>query len=93
MTLGYRILLSKEVDRDGNSALLAHELVHVRQWAESGRIGFSVNYVGSFLHGLGRSRSWRQAYLSIEAEQQARIETSDWIRRKSREELADGSDD
>ncbi|MDH3299374.1 MAG: DUF4157 domain-containing protein [Acidimicrobiia bacterium] len=82
MTLGYTILLAHEVDERGNSPLLAHELVHVRQWAEQGRIGFSGRYLGSFARGLRLHRSWRQAYLSIEAETEARRETSEWLRRK-----------
>lgn len=82
MTLGFTILLAHTVDEQGNSPLLAHELVHVRQWADQGRIGFPGRYLGSFVHGLRLHRSWRQAYLSVEAESEARRETSEWLRRK-----------
>lgn len=82
MTLGYTILLAKPVDEQGNSPLLAHELVHVRQWADQGRIGFTGRYVGSFVTGLRLHRSWKRAYLGIEAETEARRETSEWLRRK-----------
>ena len=82
MTLGYTILLAKEVDEEGNSPLLAHELVHVRQWAERGRLGFSTSYLGSFARGLRVHRSWNRAYLSVEAEAEARRETAEWLRRK-----------
>ena len=82
MTLGSTILLAHEVDEEGNSPLLAHELVHVRQWADRGRIRFSGRYLGSFLRGLRLHRSWKHAYLSIEAETEARREASEWLRRK-----------
>ncbi len=87
MTLGYTILLAEQIDEQGNSPLLAHELVHVRQWHEAGRLGFSGAYLRSFAHGLGRHRSWRQAYLSVEAEAEARRETSAWLRRRVEREL------
>lgn len=82
MTLGFTILLANTVDEQGNSPLLAHELVHVRQWADQGRIRFPGRYLGSFAHGLRLHRSWRRAYLSVEAETEARRETSEWLRRK-----------
>lgn len=84
MTLGFRVLVARDVADDGTSALLAHELVHVRQWAERGRLGFSTDYVMSFARGLGRHRRWQPAYRDIDAEREARIETTDWLRRQSR---------
>ena len=87
MTLGSTILLAHDVDEQGNSPLLAHELVHVRQWAEQGPIGFSGRYLGSFARGLTSHRSWRQAYLSIEAETEARREASAWLQRKVEREI------
>ena len=82
MTIGTTILLAADVGEDGNSPLLAHELVHVRQWAEQGRIGFSRRYLGSFVRGLRLHRNWNRAYLSIEAEAEARQEASEWLRRR-----------
>lgn len=87
MTLGYTILLARDVDDQGNSPLLAHELVHVRQWIEQGRVGFSGRYLRSFASGLRRHRNWRHAYLSIEAETEARRETSEWLRRRVEREI------
>jgi hypothetical protein len=84
MTLGYHVLLARPVGDDGQSALLAHELVHVRQWAEDGRIRFSTRYVLSFLRGLASHKRWGPAYRSVDAEVEARIETTDWLRRSSR---------
>lgn len=82
MTLGYRILLSRDERRDGSSALLAHELVHVRQWAERGLVGFSAGYLASFGRGLRHHRRWRPAYHDIEDEIDAREETARWLRRR-----------
>ncbi len=87
MTLGYTILLAHDIDEQGNSPLLAHELVHVRQWAEQGRIRFSGRYLGSFTRGLRLHRNWKQAYLSVEAETEARRETSAWLRRRVEREI------
>ncbi len=82
MTLGTTILLAVDVDEEGNSPLLAHELVHVRQWAEQGPVGFSRRYLGSFARGLNLHRNWNRAYLSVEAEAEARRETSEWLQRR-----------
>ncbi len=87
MTLGTTILLAHDVDEQGNSPLLAHELVHVRQWYEQGRLGFSGRYVGSFARGLRFHRNWKHAYLSIEAETEARRETSAWLQRRVEREI------
>ena len=87
MTLGYTVLLAHPVDEDGNSPLLAHELVHVRQWADQGRAGFSGRYISSFARGLKLHRNWRRAYLSIEAETEARLEASEWLRRKVQRDI------
>jgi hypothetical protein len=84
MTIGYRVLLARDVPDDGTSALLAHELVHVRQWARAGMVGFPVRYLSSFGRNLGHHRRWQQAYHDIEAEREARIETTDWLRRRAR---------
>lgn len=84
MTLHNRILLARPVDPDGTSALLAHELVHVRQWADQGLLRFAWNYVSAFVRNLARLRRWRPAYADIPAEQEARAETTDWLRRRAR---------
>lgn len=84
MTLGNHILLARPVDDDGTSALLAHELVHVRQWADRGFVGFSAAYLTSFGRNLSRHRRWGTAYRDIDAEREARQETTDWVRRRAR---------
>ncbi len=85
MTLGHTVLLARDVDADGNSSLLAHELVHVRQWSERGLVGFSARYLNSFASGLARHRSWNRAYHDIDAELEAKQETTDWLRRRTRD--------
>jgi len=59
--------------------LLAHELVHVRQYAELGLVRFLTTYVREYAQNLVRLRSHRAAYLAISLEKQARIETREWI--------------
>jgi len=83
MTIGFNIFLKAKIRPDGSSPLLAHELVHVRQWAELGWFGFSHRYLRSFAAGLVKQRSWMDAYRSIEAEREARIEATDWLRRRT----------
>ncbi len=85
MTLGRTVLLAKDVAADGDSSLLAHELVHVRQWSDQGVLGFSWRYVTSFAKNLKTERAWNAAYRQIDAEVEARVETTDWRRRKSKE--------
>ncbi len=82
ITIGRRIFLSTSVSEDGTSALLAHELVHVRQWAELGLIGFLWNYLGDFSRNLIRSKRWNHAYHQIRAEQEARSEAGRWNQRR-----------
>jgi hypothetical protein len=81
MTLGRFVLLARPVPDDGTSPLLAHELVHVRQWAELGVAGFAARYLGGFGRAFRRHRRWRPAYLDIGLEVQARIEATAWRRR------------
>lgn len=92
MTLGRNVLLARTVAPDGNSALIAHELVHVRQWSELGAVGFSATYVSSFVRNLTRHRRWNRAYSNIDAEVEAKNETTDWLRRRSRGDMIDGSE-
>ena len=49
MTVGTWIFVRNDDDTSGNRALLAHELVHVRQFAEQGRARFLVRYVREYL--------------------------------------------
>lgn len=78
MTLGHHILLVRDTDRSGRSLLMAHELVHVRQFAVAGRLRFLSRYLRDYLRGLLRLRNHRAAYLGIPAEIEAREETAVW---------------
>lgn len=80
ITLGRHVYLATDVSDQGDSALLAHELVHVRQWSEQGAVPFLSGYLGSFLTSLANTRSWNRSYRAIPAEQQARAETSRWAK-------------
>jgi hypothetical protein len=69
MTLGPVILLRR--DHAGDEALLAHELVHVRQWRELGAGRFLWRYLGAYVRnrvaGLGHQRSYEAIPLEVEA--------------------------
>jgi hypothetical protein len=71
MTLGRLILLRQghEHDRD----LIAHELVHVRQWRELGAARFLVRYLGAYARGRWRRLGHRAAYEAIPLEAEARL--------------------
>lgn len=88
MTLGRVVLLARAVPADGTSPLLAHELVHVRQWAELGVVGFAARYLADFVAGLRRHRRWRPAYLDIGLESSARAEADAWRHRSARRRAA-----
>jgi Domain of unknown function (DUF4157) len=70
MTLGRFILLRR--GREDDRQLLAHELVHVRQWREEGVFGFLWRYLRAYLSGRRRGLSHREAYRSIYFEVEAR---------------------
>jgi hypothetical protein len=73
MTLGRWILLRRGHERDGG--LLAHELVHVRQWRELGGFRFLWRYLGAYCRGRLRGLGHRDAYAAIPLEQEARALT------------------
>ncbi|RMH72097.1 MAG: hypothetical protein D6683_14140 [Actinomyces sp.] len=81
LTWGRFVLLRRDDDRTGRRPLLAHELVHVRQFAERGRLCFGARYLAEYLAGLLRHRRHRAAYLAISAEVEARAEAAAWARR------------
>lgn len=80
ITLGNFIFLKNKVSTKGDSQLLAHELVHVRQWRELGSIGFLTKYLASFFHHIKQSRSWMTAYRAIELEVEARDGCDRWVK-------------
>ena len=80
MTLGRIVLLRGNRIDDRASKLIAHELVHVRQFAELGPLRFIGRYVGEYVRNLVRLRSHREAYASISLEVEARAEADEWAR-------------
>jgi hypothetical protein len=78
MTIMRLIMLRSDEDRRGTRKLVAHELVHVRQYAELGYVRFSYRYLRDYCRGLLRYRRHRRAYLAIPAEVQARAEADEW---------------
>lgn len=84
MTLGRHVLMRRDDDHDGGSELLAHELVHVRQFAEIGWTRFVRRYLVDYARGLRLHRRHRPAYLAIPMEAEARAEAADWRLRRLR---------
>ena len=80
MTVGRLILVLRDDDRSGQRTLLAHELVHVEQYAQLGVIRFLRRYVSEYARNLGRLRSHRQAYRAISLEAEARAAAERWWR-------------
>lgn len=78
LTLGRFVLLARPQPTDGSSTLIAHELVHVEQWDQRGRIGFLRWYLGDFARELRIRRSWMPSYQAIRAEVEARERTRTW---------------
>lgn len=80
MTVGRLILVLRDDDRSGRRVLLAHELVHVEQYAELGVVRFLRPYLREYFVNLRRLRSHRQAYLAISLEAEARAAAERWRR-------------
>lgn len=80
MTIGRFVLLTNDDDRSGERELLAHELVHVRQYHEYGLVGFLWRYLVDYLKGVRTHRRHRKAYLEIPFEEEARTLTKRWGR-------------
>lgn len=70
MTLGRFILVRR--GRDLDRALLAHELVHVRQWRELGVARFLAAYLGAYCSARFRGMRHWDAYRAIPFEREAR---------------------
>ncbi|HET9770631.1 MAG TPA: DUF4157 domain-containing protein [Acidimicrobiia bacterium] len=70
MTLGRLILLRRDHRHD--EVLLAHELVHVRQWRELGPVRFLWRYLGAYARGRAAGLGHHRAYLAIPLEVEAR---------------------
>jgi hypothetical protein len=70
MTLGPVILLRRGHGHD--EALLAHELVHVRQWRELGAARFLGRYLVAYARGRAAGLGHQRAYEAIPLEVEAR---------------------
>jgi hypothetical protein len=70
MTLGRLILLRR--DHRDDHPLLAHELVHVRQWRELGPVRFLWRYLGAYAAGRRAGLDHQRAYEAIPLEVEAR---------------------
>lgn len=80
LTSGRFVLLRRDEPTDGSSELIAHELIHVRQFVEMGRLVFLVRYLSAYLRNLARLRSHRSAYHAIPLEQEAYGGAAAWAR-------------
>jgi hypothetical protein len=76
MTLGSTIYVHPrllEGDPAVLAGLLAHEVVHVRQWRQLGKAGFLRRYLGEYVsnrrRGLGHDESYRRISFEEEARQ------------------------
>ncbi len=81
-TVGRLILVLRDDDRSGRRALLAHELVHVQQYAELGAARFLWRYGREYTMNLWRLRNHREAYRAISFEVEARAVTERWAARQ-----------
>jgi Domain of unknown function (DUF4157) len=70
MTLGRWVFLRRGHEHD--DGLVAHELVHVRQWRELGALRFLWRYLGAYFRARLRGVRHRDAYAAIPLEQEAR---------------------
>ncbi|MGZ8762602.1 MAG: eCIS core domain-containing protein [Acidimicrobiia bacterium] len=70
VTLGRWVLLRR--DQAQSRGLLAHEMVHVRQWRERGVIRFLAAYLGEYVRGRRHGLGHRDAYRAISFEAEAR---------------------
>jgi hypothetical protein len=75
ITLGSVVSVRRRASEDAR--LLAHELVHVRQWRSLGVVGFLVRYLGGYVRwrarGYGHWAAYRRIPLEIEAEWEALV--------------------
>jgi len=71
MTIGRFVFVTSDETLDGTRKLLAHELVHVRQWHELGVVRFLHRYLASYFRQLVRHRAHHRAYRSIGLEVEA----------------------
>ena len=82
MTIGRFIFLRNDGLYDGSRKIIAHELVHVRQYYELGLVRFLARYLWNYARGLVRLRRHRAAYLAIPFEARAYAEADEWLARR-----------
>lgn len=74
ITLGSLVIVRRRAA--GNAELMAHEAVHVRQWASLGVVGFLVRYMSAYLRwrlrGYPHWGAYRRIPLEVEAAWEAR---------------------
>jgi len=76
MTVRNRIFMDPELvpaHPHERAALVIHELVHVRQWAQLGAVRFLASYVAGYLSGRLGGLDHRTAYVEIHLEREARL--------------------
>lgn len=78
ITLGNTIIVrERSCEHQG---LMAHELVHVRQFGELGPVRFLARYVGSYLRfrlgGYGHMAAYRRIPLEVEASWVSRLQSA-----------------
>ena len=83
ITLGRHVFLTTPELDDGSSRLIAHELVHVQQYADGGVLRFFLRYLVDFSRCLRLQRKWMPAYRDIPVEAEARALTTQWIRQRA----------
>ena len=75
ITLGSTIFVRKRASE--HSGLMAHELVHVRQFKDLGAVRFLARYVGAYLRfrlsGFGHMAAYRRIPLEVEASWVSRV--------------------
>jgi hypothetical protein len=86
MTFGRFVLLRNDGLFDGSRKIIAHELVHVRQYYELGTLRFLAQYLRHYGRGLLRLKRHRAAYLAIPFEQRAYAEADEWVARRQANE-------
>ncbi len=92
MTLPWGIYVRPAVlsaDPDRLSRLIAHELVHARQWRTMGPIAFLSRYVTDYLRGRLEGMSHRAAYEAITLESEARAIAGRILQSDDREPIGD----
>lgn len=87
ITLGRTVIVRERAA--SHRGLMAHELVHVRQFIEMGPIRFALRYVGSYLrfrlNGYGHMAAYRRIPLEVEASWVSRLHQLSELEQKARQ--------